>query len=69
VADKYEYVDLISMATRQRYRPRRVIPHDIVEPDAPETSRLAHRSARMERWRLENLTPWKLKSWKFVNWD
>jgi len=34
-----------------------------------ETSRLGHRSERFEAWRLETFTPWKLKSWKFKNWD
>ena len=28
-----------------------------------------HTPPRLERWRMETLTPWKLKSWKFKNWD
>jgi hypothetical protein len=68
MADKPEFVDMISEATRQNRR--RAMPV-IVEPDIKETSRLAHRPARLEQWRLENLTPWKLrlKPWKFKNWD
>ena len=39
-------------------------------PVAKETSRLSHWPPdRWTQWRMENLTPWKLKSWKFKNWD
>jgi len=39
-------------------------------PVAPkDTSRLGHRSERLETWRLETFTPWKIKPWKFKNWD
>jgi len=68
VGDKSEFVDMISEATRQsRRRTSRVI----VEPVAiKERSRMGHWPPdRMVQWRLENLTPWKLKSWKFKNWD
>jgi hypothetical protein len=43
----------------------------LVEPAAvKERSRMSHWPPdRMVQWRLENLTPWKLKSWKFKNWD
>jgi hypothetical protein len=35
-----------------------------------ETSRLSHWPPdRWEQWRIETLTPWKLRSWKFKNWD
>ena len=34
-----------------------------------DTSRLGHRSERFEAWRMETFTPWKIKSWKFKNWD
>ena len=51
MADKPEFVDMISDATRQNRR--RAMP-DIIEPEVKETSRLAHRSARMEQWRTEN---------------
>jgi hypothetical protein len=67
MADKSEYVDTISEATRQlrrRYAPR------LIEPEVKETSRLSHWPPdRWVQWRVETLTPWKLKSWKFKNWD
>ena len=68
MADKPEFVDMISEATRQI---RRRTTAAVIEP-APvkERSRMSHwPPARMVQWRLENLTPWKLKSWKFKNWD
>ena len=68
MAEKSEFVDMISEATRQsrrRYRPR-VVEHE----DVKDTSRLSHWPPnRWVQWRLETLTPWKLKSWKFKNWD
>ena len=68
MADKPEFVDMISEATRQsRRRTSRPV---LVEPEVKERSRISHwPSDRMVQWRLENLTPWKLKSWKFKNWD
>ena len=73
MADKSNYVDLIGEATRQRRR--RAMPVD-VDPlpnssATKERSRMAHSPPRLERWRLETLTPWKIKmkSWKFVDWD
>jgi hypothetical protein len=67
MADKPEFVDMISEAprqTRRRYAPR------VVKPAAKETSRLSHWPPdRWVQWRMETLTPWKLKSWKFKNWD
>jgi hypothetical protein len=75
MADKPEFVDLISDATRQNRR--RAMPVD-VDPlpsksrgGTKERSRMAHARPHLERWRDETLTPWKitLKSWKFVNWD
>ena len=66
VADKPEFVDMISEATRQARR--RVIRH-VVEPEVKERSRLSHWPPdRWLQWRIETLTPWKLKSWKFRNW-
>jgi hypothetical protein len=66
MADKPEFVDMISEATRQnqrRYAPR------VAEPEVKERSRLSRwPSDRCEQWRVENLTPWKLKSWKFKDW-
>jgi len=68
MADKPEFVDMISEATRQSRR--RLMPR-VVEPVAvKETSRLSHWPPdRWEQWRIETLTPWKLRSWKFKNWD
>jgi hypothetical protein len=67
VADKPEFVDMISEATRQMRRRARAV---VIEPEVKQRSRMSHwPPARMVQWRLENLTPWKLKSWKFKNWD
>ena len=68
MADKSEFVDMIREATRQSRR--RAMPR-VVEPAAvKETSRLSHWPPdRWEQWRIETLTPWKLRSWKFKNWD
>jgi hypothetical protein len=73
MADKPEFVDLIGEATRQNRR--RAMPVD-VDPlpssgNSKPLSRMSHTPPRLERWRLETLTPWKIKmkSWKFVNWD
>jgi hypothetical protein len=66
MADKSDFVDMISEATRQKrrhYAPR------VVELPTKEKSRLSRPSERLEQWRLENLTPWKIKSWKFKDWD
>jgi hypothetical protein len=67
VADKPEFVDMISEATRQsrrRYAPR------VTEPEVKERSRLSHWPPdRWVQWRMETLTPWKFKSWKFKNWS
>jgi hypothetical protein len=69
MADKPEFVDIISEATRQnrrRFTERVVLPTEVVE----ETSRLSHWPPdRWTQWRLETLTPWKLRAWKFKNWD
>lgn len=67
MAGKSEFVDMISEATRQS---RRRATNVLVEPEVKERSRMGHwPPVRMVQWRLENLTPWKLKSWKFKNWD
>jgi len=56
MADKSEFVDMISEAThqnRRRYAPR------VVEFEVKETSRLSHWPPdRWVQWRLETLTPW-----------
>lgn len=68
MADKAEFVDMISEATQQKWR-RRVMPK-VVAPVAKEVSRLSHWPPdRWVRWRVETLTPWKLKYWKFKDWD
>jgi hypothetical protein len=67
VADKPEFIDMISEATHQARR--RTVRRDI-EPAVKEPSRLSKWPPdRWEQWRLETLTPWKLRSWKFKNWD
>jgi hypothetical protein len=68
MANKSEFVDMISEATRQSRR--RVMPSVIKPAVAEEGSRLSHWPPdRWVQWRLQTLTPWKLKSWKFKNWD
>jgi hypothetical protein len=68
MAEKAEFVDMISEATKQSRRSNQSRMVDL-PPSVPgkETSRLAHRQSIVE-WRLENLTPWKIKPWKFTNW-
>jgi hypothetical protein len=67
MAEKPEYIDIISAVTRQHRR--RYISREIDSaPEVKETSRLSHwPPKRWMQWRLENLTPWKLKSWNFKN--
>ena len=69
MVDKAEFVDMISEATKQSRRSNqsRMVDLPSVVPGR-ETSRLSHRSERLEQWRLENITPWKIKSWKFKHW-
>jgi len=66
VADKSEFVDLISDATRQV---RRRIVRRAVEPEVKQESRLSHRSNGMAQWRVQMFTPWKLKPWNWKAWD
>ncbi len=67
MSDKSEFVDMISEATRQV---RRRVVRTAAETVVKETSRLSHWPPdRWEQWRLETLTPWKIKRWKFKNWD
>ena len=69
MADKPEFVDMISEATSQSRRRTQSRIVDLVPAVASkQTSRLSHRSDRLEQWRLENITPWKIKSWKFTDW-
>jgi hypothetical protein len=69
MADKPEFVDMISEATRQSRRSNQSRMVDLPSAAVKQTSRLSHRSDRVEQWRLENLTPWKIKPWKFTDWD
>jgi hypothetical protein len=66
MADKSEFVDMISEATRQvrrRLAPRKAAP--VVK----EASRMSHwPPEHLEQWRMENLAPWKIKSWKVKDW-
>jgi hypothetical protein len=72
---KPEYVDLISHATRQKWRradQRGAVATLVKEPVKEEKRRLSNwPPARFAQWRLENLTPWKisLKSWTFKDWS
>ena len=66
MADKSEFVDIISEATRQV---RRRVVRRVVEPEAKEGSRLGHRSDRMEQWKVQTFTPWKLRAWNWKDWD
>lgn len=66
MADKPEFVDIISEATRQV---RRRIVRREVEPEVKEGSRLAHRPGHMAQWRVQTFTPWKLKAWNWKDWD
>jgi hypothetical protein len=63
MADKPEFVDIISEATKQSRRRPAARMVDLPAPAAKETSRLSHRSERLEQWRVENFTPWKIKPW------
>jgi hypothetical protein len=68
MADKPEFVDMISEATTQSRRRTQSRMVDL-PPAVPgkQTSRLAHKSARLEQWREETITPWKIKPW-FKDW-
>ena len=66
MADKSEFVDIISEATKQV---RRRIVRKAVDPEVKEKSRLAHQSSRMEQWRVQTFSPWKLRPWNWKDWD
>ncbi len=69
MANKPDFVDLISDRTRQNWR--RPVKNVAAAPEAKEEKRLSHWPPdRMEQWRLVNLTPWKMKlrSWKYKDW-
>ena len=64
MANKPEYVDLISEATRQHRRraPRLRI---VAKPEVEETSKLSHwPPAMFRKWKMETLMRWKPASWK-----
>jgi hypothetical protein len=66
MADKPEFVDTIGELTRQNYR--RTVKR-AAEPAVKEKPRVGHwPPERLEQWRMENLTPWKIKSWKLKDW-
>ena len=68
MANKPEFVDLISDRTRQHWR--RPAKSAIAESEKEEKRLSNWPPERMEQWRIVNLTPWKikLKSWKFKDW-
>jgi hypothetical protein len=68
MANKPEFVDLISAATRQKYR--RPTQRAAVSEEKEERRLSNWPPEHMQQWRLVNLTPWKikLKSWKFKDW-
>ena len=67
MANKPEFVDMISEATRQNRR--RAAPRVIAPAPEKEEKALSNwPPARFARWRLENLTPWKMRSWKIKDW-
>ncbi|MBR1235276.1 hypothetical protein JQ597_24870 [Bradyrhizobium sp. AUGA SZCCT0177] len=69
MADKPEYVDMISEATRQsRRNVSRIV--DLVPVAPKDTRRLSNwPPEHWQQWRLESLTPWKIKPWKGKDWD
>ncbi|WP_024514838.1 hypothetical protein [Bradyrhizobium sp. Tv2a-2] len=76
MADKSRYVDLIGDATRQKRR-RREESHVVAktvfdEPEEPQPERRLSNwpPARFAKWRLENITPWKMKvkGWTYKDW-
>ncbi len=67
MAEKPEFVDTISAATRQHWRRSNT---RVVEAPAPEErSRLSHWPPKsILEWRLVNLTPWRIKQWHERLW-
>ena len=75
MANKPEFIDLISDATRQNWRrtqraadaSKTALSKDKVQKKRRLSS---WPPGRFAQWRLENLTPWKmtLKSWTFKDW-
>ena len=70
MADKPEFVDMISEATKQLRRRVDAASSSTSEPAVKETSRLSHwPPEHWAQWRLEKLTPWKIKPWEGKDWD
>jgi hypothetical protein len=68
VADKFDFVDMISEATKQVRRRTTPVIVDL-KPVAKETSRLSHwPPEHWTQWRLAKLTPWKVKPWEAKDW-
>jgi hypothetical protein len=66
MTDKPEFVDMIGEATRQKYR--RAMPR-VVKKVAKEESKLSHwPPEHVLQWRMENLTPWKIRRWQLKDW-
>ena len=66
MADKSDFVDMISEATRQVRRRTCGAPSS-PWPRKPRVSAIGRRS--VGAWRTEKLTPWKMRRWKFKDWD
>ena len=68
MANKPEYVDLISAATpqhRRRAAPLRMM----AKPEVEEASKLSRwPPAMFKQWKLENLTRWTSATWKLKDW-
>jgi hypothetical protein len=62
MTDKRTFVDLIGEATRQN---RRKSVLQAPQPATNDKRRLSHwPPPQHAQWRLEKLTPWKLKPWR-----
>ena len=61
VADKPEFVDMISEATHQLRRRRIAARRSAPQGNLASQSLAA---GHWEQWRMETLTPWKIKPWK-----
>jgi hypothetical protein len=74
MANKPQYVDLITDATRQKRRrvESSAVKRIVAEAgdEQPERRLSNWPPGRFAQWRMENLTPWKmtLKAWKFKDW-
>jgi hypothetical protein len=74
MATKPQFVDLISEATQQNRRRAQVraIRRVVADVEEKPERRLSNwPPTRFALWRLESLTPWKLKlkAWTFKDWD